>query len=76
MVTKTITRKKKQEKQELLNLLRESDTTKEQEFNIQYIIDQTEAIDISKLYEEIVKARKKKQRTIILNCLRSFAVVM
>ena len=42
-------------KEELLNSFRESDTVKEREFNMQNIIDQREAIDIIKHYEEIVK---------------------
>ena len=40
-------------KEELLNLLRESDTMEEEEFNIQNIIDQREAVDIIKRYEDI-----------------------
>ena len=42
-------------KEELLNLLRESDAEKEREFNIQNTIDQREAIDIITRYEEILK---------------------
>ena len=42
-------------KEELLNSFRESDTVEEREFNMQNIIDQREAIDIIKHYEEIVK---------------------
>ena len=37
-------------KEELLNLLRKNDTVKEQEFNIQNIIDQRGATDIIKRY--------------------------
>ena len=52
MVAKSITRKKIPEvvKEELLNLLRKNHTVKEQEFNIQNIIDQREATDIIKHY--------------------------
>ena len=42
-------------KEELLNVLRESDAEKEREFNIQNTIDQREAIDIITRYEEILK---------------------
>ena len=42
-------------KEELLNLLRESDAEKEREFNIQNTIDQRETIDIITRYEEILK---------------------
>ena len=57
MVAKIITRKKNPEivKEELLNSLRESDTVKERKFNIQNIINQREAIDRIKRYEEIIK---------------------
>ena len=57
MVAKPITRKKNPDivNEELLNLLRESDTVKERKFNIQNIIDQREAIDIIKRYKEIIK---------------------
>ena len=57
MVAKPITRKKNPDivNEELLNLLRESDTVKERKFNIQNIIDQREAIDITKRYKEIIK---------------------
>ena len=52
MVAKSITRKKIPEvlKEELLNLLRKNDAVKEQEFNIQNIIDQREPTDIIKHY--------------------------
>ena len=40
--------------------MRKSDTLEEQEFNIQHIIDQREAIDIMKHYEEIIKTGNKK----------------
>lgn len=58
LTTKTITRKKKSGvlKGELLNSLRGSDTAKEQELNIQNIIDQIEAVDIIKRHEDIIKA--------------------
>ena len=57
MVAKIITRKKNPEivKEELLNSLRESNTVKERKFNIQNIINQREAIDRIKRYEEIIK---------------------
>ena len=58
MAAKTFARKKTLEilKKELLNLLlRKSEMVKEREFNIQNIIDQREAIDIIKCYEEIIK---------------------
>ena len=47
MVAKTIIRKKNPEivKEELLNLLRESDTVEERGFNKHNIIDQGEVID-------------------------------
>ena len=60
---KTITRKKNPEivKEKLLNFLRQSDTVKEREFNIQNINDQRNAIDIIiKRYEEIIKTGNKK----------------
>ena len=62
MVAKTISRKKNTEivKEELLNLLKESDIVDKQEFNIQNIIDQRETIDIIKRYEEIIKTGNKK----------------
>ena len=60
MVAKTIT-KKKYLKIELLNSLRESDTVEEREIDINNIIDQEEAIDIIKHYEEIIKMRNKKK---------------
>ena len=74
MVARTITRKKnpKEEEiveeeiveEELLTLLRESDTVEELEFNIRTIIDQGEAIDIIKHYEEIIKTENKKNNKI------------
>ena len=45
-------------KEDLLNLSRESDTVEEQEFNIQNITEQREAIDIINRYEEIIKTRR------------------
>ena len=56
MAAKTFRRKKNPEivKEELLNSLRESDAVKEQEFNLQNIIDQREATGIIKRYEENV----------------------
>ena len=50
MVAKTIPSKKNFEivKEELLNLLRESDTVKERKFNIQNIINHREDTDITK----------------------------
>ena len=64
MLAKTITRKKSPEivEEKLLNLLKESDTVKEREFNIQNIIDQREAIDITKHYKEILKTGNKTQK--------------
>ena len=61
MVAKKFTRKKnpKTVKGELLNLLRESDTLKDREFNIHNIIDHREAIDIIKHYE----AKKQRNNT-------------
>ena len=63
MVAKTIIRKQKSGivKEDLLNLLRESDTVEKREFNIQHIIDQRKAIDIINRYEEIMKTGNKKQ---------------
>ena len=57
MVAKVITKKKNPEimKKELLNSPRESDAVKVRKFNIQNIIDQRQAIDIIKRYEEIIK---------------------
>ena len=56
MAEKTFTRKKPEKvKEECLSLLKESDTVKEQEFNIQNIIDQRVATDIIKRYEENMK---------------------
>ena len=47
-------------KEELLNSLRESDTVKESNFNIQIIIDQREAIErIIRHYEEVIETGKK-----------------
>ena len=59
MVAKTIARTKKPEivKIELLSSLRERDRVEEQEFNINNIIDQWEAIEI------IIKMRNKKTIT-------------
>ena len=48
-------------KEKLLNLLRERDTVEEQEFNIQNIINQSEAVDIIQRYEEIIKTGNKKE---------------
>ena len=48
--------------EKLLNLSKESDTVKEQEFDIQNIIDQREAIDIIKHYKEIIKTGNKTQK--------------
>ena len=42
-------------KEEISNSLRESDTVKEREFNIQNIIEEREAINIIKCCEEITK---------------------
>ena len=55
MVAKSIIRKKNPSivKEELLNLLRKSDTVKKLEFNIQNIIDQREATDITKPYKRL-----------------------
>ena len=62
MVAKTIKRKKNTEKvkKELLNSLKESDTVKERDFNIQKFIDQRETGNIIKHYEEIIKIGNKK----------------
>ena len=62
MVAKTITSKKNTEiaTEKLLHLLRESDDVEDREFNIHNIIDQTEAIDIIKHYEEIIETGNKK----------------
>ena len=64
MLAKTITRKKSPEivEEKLLNLLKESDTVKEREFDIQNIIDQREAIGIIKHYKEIIKTGNKTQK--------------
>ena len=61
MVAKTIIRKKNLEivKEEFINLLRESDTVEKQEFNIQNIVDEIEAIDIIMHYEENMKTGNK-----------------
>ena len=56
MAEKTITRKKPEiVNKECLSLLRESDTVKQLEFNIQNIINQRVATDIIKRYEENIK---------------------
>ena len=57
-----LTRKENLEivKEELLNVLRKSDTVKEQEFNMQHTIDQREAIDIIKRYKDIIKTNAEK----------------
>ena len=64
MVAKIITRKKNPEivKEELLNSLEQSDTVEEREFNMQNLINQGEAIDIIKRYEEIRKAQMLKYK--------------
>ena len=64
MVAKIITRKKNPEivKEELLNSLEQSDTVEEREFNMQNLINQGEAIDIIKHYEEIRKAQMLKYK--------------
>ena len=61
MVAKTIIRKKNLEivKEEFINLLRENDTVEKQEFNIQNIVDEIEAIDIIMHYEENMKTGNK-----------------
>ena len=61
MVAKTIKRKKstKTVKEELLNLLRESDAVEESDFNIQNISDQREAIERINHYDEITKTGNK-----------------
>ena len=47
-------------KEESLNSLRESDTVKESNFNIQIIIDQRETIErIIRHYEEVIETGKK-----------------
>ena len=48
-------------KKELLNSLKKSDTVEQQEFSIQNKINQTEGIDITKRYEEIIKTGNKNQ---------------
>ena len=62
MVEKTITRKKNTEtvKEKILNSLRERDTVEERYFNIQNMINQREAIEAIKHYEEIIKIGNKK----------------
>ena len=57
---KTIARKKTV-KEDLLNLLRKSDTVDERDCNIQNIIDKREAIKIIKHYEDIIKTGNKKK---------------
>ena len=47
-------------KEEILYLLRKSDTAEEREFNIHNVIEQGEAIDTIKHYEEVIKMGKKK----------------
>ena len=49
-------------KEELLNLLNESDTVEVVQSNTQNIINQREAIDIVKRYEEIIKTETKNIR--------------
>ena len=49
-------------KEELLNSLEQSDTVEEREFNMQNLINQGEAIDIIKRYEEIRKAQMLKYK--------------
>ena len=46
---------------ELLNLLKESDAVKEQEFSMKNIIDQRKVIGIIKRYEEVITTGNKKQ---------------
>ena len=48
-------------KEEILYSLKKSDAVEEREFNIHNVIDQGEAIDIIKHYEEIIKMGNKKQ---------------
>ena len=61
MVAKTIIRKKNLEivKEEFINLLRENDTVEKQEFNIQNIVGEIEAIDIIMHYEGNMKTGNK-----------------
>ena len=60
-------------KEQLLNSLRESDTVKESNFNIQIIIDQREAIDrIIRYYEEVIETGKKQDKNQYKSkCLKS-----
>ena len=62
MAAITITRKRTSEamKEESQNLLWESDTVKEQEFNVKNIINQWETTDIIKRNEENIKAMRYK----------------
>ena len=61
MVAKTVKRKKntKTVKKDLINLLRESDTVEESDFNIQNTIDKWEVIERIKHYNEIIKTGNK-----------------
>ena len=61
MVVKTAKRKKntKTVKEDLLNLLRESDTVEESNFNIPNTIDKREVIERIKHYNEIMKTGNK-----------------
>ena len=61
MVVKTAKRKKntKTVKEDLLNLLRESDTVQESNFNIPNTIDKREVIERIKHYNEIIKTGNK-----------------
>ena len=69
MVSKTVKNKKDTEtvKEELLNLLRESDAVEESDFNIQNITDQREAIEKMKHYDEIIKTGNKSTITILVD---------
>ena len=61
MVAKTIKRKKNTEtvKEEQLKSLRESDTVEESDFDIKNIVDQQEAINKIKHYDQIIKTGNK-----------------
>ena len=74
MVAKTITRKKNPEivKEGFLNLLKESDTMEELQFNIHNMIDQRDVVNIIIHYEEIIRTGNKRNKKIQGPMLKKF----
>lgn len=68
MVAETIKRKKNTEtvKKKQLKLVKENDTVEESDFDIKSIVDQNEAINKIKHYEEIKTGNKDNKRWVNL----------